>query len=357
MQAINNMRIAATPPRGSRITAPMPAHRARRHSADAVLDMRARNNVSVSFKRLPLTQDNVAGLAKQLSSTPSSAPAALSPIKRKRRPSLDESVSTATASSTSTASTTSTETARAFILKEVERLHDGFAKKAAADGGSTAVVAGKPRSFREVLVLQYPRYSAEKIDALAAHTLSRAAALKAAANRRAHAQKLAWSDEERNYLRGLFDMVDADRSGAIDMEEFVAAFMSGGKLSRHELEQTWRAHVLQQPNDEMAAEDTELDFRSFMSLLDSGEEVLFDHARNVLTGLIQASAKVRAHLAATSTLPELPSKRDSLLILDDGKQQLWRLCPGGKALMRTVLSQDHLSRRPSLACRPPQLCF
>jgi len=315
------------------------------------------NNVPVSLKPLPLTQDNVADLTKQLNSTPPSVPVPLSPIKRKRRPSLDESVSTATASSSSTASTTSTETARAFILKEVESLHDDFAKRAAANGGKTAVVAGKSRSFREVLVLQFPRYSAEKLDALAAHALSRAAALEAAAKRRARAQKLTWSDEERNHLRALFDAVDADRSGAIDMEEFVAAFMSGGKLSRRELEQTWRAHVLQQPDGEKAADEAELDFRSFMSLLEAGEEVLFEHARNVIAGLIRASAKFQGHLAPTSTLPELHSKRDSLLILDDGKQQLWRLCPGGKAMVRTVLPDDHLSRRPSLASRPAQLCF
>jgi len=355
-----SQQLAAQPPTKHRSCQhELPPHRARRHSAEAVLD---KSKMSAT---LPLTAVNIAGLTEQLktSATPFTTTTPLSPIKRKRRPSLDEILSTG-----SSLSTASTETGRIFLLKQVEDLYDDFAKKAAENGGKVAVVAGKTRSFREVLMLQFPRLPPVKIDTLATHAFERAIAAQVLADQRAKAKKLTWSAEERVHLHELFCAVDTDSSGLIDMNEFVAAFFSGGRFNRSALESFWRAHVTnvhQNKNgiEETPADEVELDYDSFMQLLENGNEQLFEHARSVLAGIRRTNKKIDvadgSERVTKSVLPQLASdaKRESLLLLDDGKQQLWRLTPGGKAFVRTVLPQNHLNIRPSLANRPTAMCF
>ena len=263
------------------------------------------------------------------------------------------------ASSTSTAtSSTSTESARLFELREVDSIYDDFEK--ACNGGPTVVIAGKAKTWREVLALQFPRLPKERLDALASYGEVRASQRKAAAERRARARKLVWTAEERVDLHHLFNRVDADGSGLIDVAEFVAAFESGGKLDREDLELMWRDRVGED-------DDAELDFETFIRMLEdcgTGCEALFDQVRAVLNGIAEAKAKVGGGCATTPSLPALrgggnpaTSCRESLLVMDDGKAQLWRLYPGGKTLVRTTLPQGYLERRPSLADRPAVLAF
>jgi len=341
-----------------------------------------------------LTYRNLQALDNQASFTNAAIAVAPSPIQRKRRPSLDELLPSGgglsaslrlppllepakvpswsddgssiegrvSCTSSSTMSTSSTETARLFQLRQVQSIYKDFEESCA--GGPTAVVAGKAMTFREVLALQLPRLPMERLSALATYAELDAAERKAAAERRVRAQAMVWSEAERADLRSLFEQVDADRSGLIDKEEFVAAFASGGKLGRTALEQMWKEHA-GEPRGH--AFEVELDFPAFMRMLEAcgaAHAAIFEHVRAVLKGIAEAKAKVGHRTTALPALKradgrESPreSPRESLLVMDDGKQQLWRLYPGGKAMVRRELVPNHLDKRPSLAERPAVLVF
>lgn len=364
-----------------RVATPAP-HRLRRHSHDGAL---TRENDSNAMPPLtPLTRKNLSEFEVSSSSPgkrlrrPSLdkvlAPAPISPGKRRRRPSLDELLSLPrsqivlarkeevllpaipsaassddgheTSSSGRTASTaarstaSSTESARLWEHSKVLEMHDAFVSKA-SHGGPWAVVAGKAITFKQLLSLEFPHLPRARIGALAAYASERAAEKAAAAAAAERARLLTWSVNERGILQELFERVDADGSGTIDVDEFISSFASGGRLGARELAAAWRAHcrgraadggggALDDDDDDdgAAADERTLDFASFMALLEGGSEELFAQVRAVISAIAAAKARIEKKEAVPN--PASPWKgargvwpRRTSLLVHDGNEELW----------------------------------
>ena len=109
-----------------------------------------------------------------------------------------------------------------------------------------------------------------------------------------------------------------DGSGSISRNEFLEI----GRLADLSREQLGRAF------DEAAVADRrriartpggtiELSRSQFKRLLEGMENEMLSKIREILPGMVATDPK-----------------KESLLVFDDGRQQLWRLVPGGRALVR-----------------------
>lgn len=226
--------------------------------------------------------------------------------------------------------------AREYERRQAMQLFDVYESAQAVDAhgklGISSHVAKRGASFRSVLVRQCPHIPLHRIDALCEYVQQ----CKNAGQKRA----LEWSSEERELLRELFRVVDADGSNAISLEEYLA-LAQNGPLRRRELKAIWRDFI-----DAAEPDDAELDLVGFESLLQSNEQ-LVRHIRIVLAAM-GAASRQNGH-------EQLPgASRDKMLVFDDGKQQLWRLVPGGRVLVRKEVAPDGGERaRPTLASLGP----
>jgi len=132
-----------------------------------------------------------------------------------------------------------------------------------------------------------------------------------------------WSAKERQALGVLFRTIDIDASGSIARDEFIeiAALCS---LERSSLGAAFDAGVAsaQRRSVRTPRGSRELTYDGFLKVIQELDEAALDAVR-------------------TRVLPFLVDPRanggDSLLVFDDGMQQLTRLVPGGRALVRTKL--------------------
>lgn len=174
----------------------------------------------------------------------------------------------------------------------------------------------KPASFAAVVRKEFPSASGEEVEmmleAVAKREIEREArqALRAAM----------WSDTERRQLNTLFKTIDVDGSGSISRDEFIeiAALCS---LERALLGAAFDAAVASARRRSIRTPggSRELTYDGFLKVIQDLDEAAVDAVRaRVLPFLVNDGA-------------------DSRLVFDDGAQQLRRLVPGGRTLVRTKL--------------------
>ena len=128
----------------------------------------------------------------------------------------------------------------------------------------------------------------------------------------------AWTNEEKDKLVNLFHIIDADEGGSISRHEFLE-IASLAELGRAELGRVFDQHVLtdRRRTARTPGGTVELTLAQFTRLIENLDDAMLSKVRACLHGLV-----------------EKRSGRESLLVFDDGKQQLWRLVPGGRTLVR-----------------------
>ena len=128
----------------------------------------------------------------------------------------------------------------------------------------------------------------------------------------------AWTNEEKEKLVNLFHIIDADEGGSISRHEFLE-IASLAELGRAELGRVFDQHVLadRRRTARTPGGTIELTLAQFTRLIENLDDAMLSKVRACLHGLV-----------------EKRSGRESLLVFDDGKQQLWRLVPGGRTLVR-----------------------
>jgi len=124
-------------------------------------------------------------------------------------------------------------------------------------------------------------------------------------------------------LLTLFQVIDADEGGSISRHEFLE-IGSLANLGRAELGRAFDHAVT---NDRRRTARTpggtiELTYSQFTRLIENLDDAMLSKIRAILPGLV-----------------EKKDGKDSLLVFDDGRQQLWRLVPGGRTLMRKAVTK------------------
>jgi len=187
-------------------------------------------------------------------------------------------------------------------------------------------------AFAAVLRREFPSITAAESDAIQAEVR-----LRVADHRRqdAVAQRM-WTAAQKQQLLNFFAVVDADGSGSISRNEFleVACLIEG---SRAKLGKAFDDIITE---DRRRAAHTpggsvELTVSQFTRLIASLDD-----------GLLRQIKAMLPHIADPQSLA-----RGSLIVYDDGKQQLQRLVPGGRTLVRKSVEPGAPSRLASVATR------
>jgi Ca2+-binding EF-hand superfamily protein len=214
-------------------------------------------------------------------------------------------------------STTSHRIQQALKLWEVHQDFEstlGVGVGGVSAGASQRFAANKPLSFASVLRKEFPTASAEEREMMMRAVSDR----EEAAASRERIRDASWSADERRQLEGLFEAIDVDESGSISKAEFleIAAICS---LDRSELGFAFDAAVARarRHSARTPGGSRELTSEGFLKLIQNLETDMLQAVRAALPGVIVPG----------SGAPEL-------LVFDDGKHSLWRLVPGGRALVR-----------------------
>jgi len=197
--------------------------------------------------------------------------------------------------------------AKTLLARSVRRLHADFVRFPSKN---------ITRTFAAELRLHYPRASATEMSEMLGFVAEKEAELALARDK-----SRTLSSAERTAVSDLFAVVDDDRSGTIDMREF-EILAAGGVADVKMLKRAFR--------DTVGAEGT-LDLDGFIQLM--CELGLCDHVRKLL----------RLTRGA---------RNNKLLVLDDGKQSVWRLVPGGPPMLikpSRIPKDGKAAVRPSLA--------
>lgn len=127
-----------------------------------------------------------------------------------------------------------------------------------------------------------------------------------------------WSAEEKDQLRLLYTTIDVDGSGSISRAELIE--IAGlAEIKRDALGHAFDAAVASSRAKcaRTPGGSSEIRLAQFVKLVDGLSDANKAAIRAILPGLAAAG-----------------TDKKKLLVFDDGKQQLWRLVPGGRALVR-----------------------
>ena len=161
-------------------------------------------------------------------------------------------------------------------------------------------------------------------------------------------------------LLTLFQVIDADEGGSISRHEFLE-IGSLANLGRAELGRAFDHAVT---NDRRRTARTpggtiELTYSQFTRLIENLDDAMLSkvqlsappaHSHPRATPMLPPCypranhgwARPISQRQIRAILPGLVEKKDgkdSLLVFDDGRQQLWRLVPGGRTLMRKAVTK------------------
>jgi len=134
----------------------------------------------------------------------------------------------------------------------------------------------------------------------------------------------AWSEEEKKQLLTLFMTIDADGSGSISRHEFLE-IASLAQLGRPELGRAF---------DHMVASDRRRTARTPGGSVELTLSQFNNLIANLNDDMLAAVRKAMPHLR------NVEPGSDKMLVFDDGKQQLWRLVPGGRTLVRKPVDKS-----------------
>jgi len=142
-----------------------------------------------------------------------------------------------------------------------------------------------------------------------------------------HIEQRAWTADEKAKLVTLFHVIDADEGGSISRHEFLEIASLAG-LGRAELGRAFDHAVLtdRRRTARTPGGTVELTLAQFTRLIENLDDGMLRAIRAILPGLV-----------------EKREGKESLLVFDDGRQQMWRLVPGGRALVRKPVTKKTAS--------------
>lgn len=300
------------------------------------------------------------------------------PTRRALRASSDSMSSVVSSSSAASASTAasaaSRDAAHAYQQQLVSRLL-AVHEAACAEGGAT-----HGRSFAFFLQKEFPSLS----EARRAQMARVAKALRGDRDEVRRRRRHAWTADEVEQIGHLFAEIDADGSGTISEQEWLTV-ASGEGVARAEVKAVWRAQA--------AAGGDGMRLPEFIAFAASSP-ALAAHVRGLLASLAaqrrregerlarveETRSERRARLRGRDSLavagldslhgggaarPAEPARlrsREELMLYDDGQSQVWRLVPGGRALVKkekvsfvrrpSFFTDGAIHERPSLATLP-----
>ena len=252
--------------------------------------------------------------------SPYAAPSPFSPTKRLkamtlRSESLNPDIKPQKSKRRNSGEVLSTLSHRIQQAKHLYNVHQEMEATLGSSTGKGAVrlAMNKPLSFEAVLRKEFPTASATDIEVM----LEAVEETEKERERRQTIAAASWSAEERKQVDTLFQAIDIDESGSISRDEFVeiAALCH---LDRAALGQAFDRTIVgaRRRSARTPGGSRELTREGFLKLIQEMDQEMLQAVRRVLPHLVP------------------PGKGPTLLVFDDGVQQLWRLVPGGRALTR-----------------------
>lgn len=184
-------------------------------------------------------------------------------------------------------------------------------------------------SFETVLRHEFPNISPTELQLMleAADEHDRAEA------KRRAVVDASFSAAERKQLTALFHAIDVDESGSISRDEFleIAAI---AKLSKRELGLAFDATVgsARRRSARTPGGSRELTYEGFKQLVQDLDEHMLKSIREAIRHVLPRRGR-----------------HDDMLVFDNGEEQLWRLVPGGRTLVRKQVKVERVddpARRP-----------
>ena len=194
-------------------------------------------------------------------------------------------------------------------IQQALSLYDVYRMQGAAASSSKHV---RPLSFEEILRKEFPTAKESEYELM----LEAVAERERVGESKRRVEEATWSHEERAQLSTFFAAMDVDESGSISRDEFLEVANITG-VEKAELGGAFDATVAgaRRRSSRTPGGSRELNFEGFVKLIEALDDDALNAVRRALPFIV-------------------PPSDGACLVFDDGKQQLWRLVPGGRALVR-----------------------
>ena len=193
-------------------------------------------------------------------------------------------------------------------IQQALSLYDVYRMQGAAVTSSKHV---RPLSFEEILRKEFPTAKESEYELM----LEAVAERERVGESKRRVEEATWSHEERAQLSTFFAAMDVDER-LISRDEFLEVANITG-VEKAELGGAFDATVAgaRRRSSRTPGGSRELNFEGFVKLIETLDDDALNAVRRALPFIV-------------------PPSDGACLVFDDGKQQLWRLVPGGRALVR-----------------------